>query len=350
VTGEPSPPRRPCTIRRTSTVDITCDDAGSQLVLDGSARDLATTRDMRSRVLATARTRIIVDVASGTVTSIDEEPGQGGRTARLVGLPSGSGFRRALSRELPDVTNDGSLLGLLLDEVPVAVVIAGSLLRRRAGEKAVRTAGSSVVRPAPRPVAHGVARPLRPNPPVDVCAGWARGGLLARAVEETGRPPLSEGPEVSPLASPGDPDAWHPLSPMPAWSMRRARRIDVSFPASPGEPYEIDSLFRDSRVTDDDGSERGVHEYAIRATVDAAGTISAIEAIPRVLPAPECPAAAMSSHRLVGMPLAELRAHVSAAFTGTSTCTHLNDALRALGDLDVLIGTGFEQDGQARHG
>lgn len=350
MTGEPSPPRRPRTVRRTSTVDITCDDGGAQLFLDGSARDLATAGDLRARVLATARMRVTVDVASGTVTAIEEDPGQDGRAARLVGLPSGSGFRRSLRRELPEVTSDGSLLGLLLDEVPVSVVIAGSLLRRRAGEKAVRAAGSSVMRPTPRPVGQGASRPLRPSPPVDVCAGWAREGLLARTVEETGRPPLSEGPEVSPLALPGDPDAWHPLAAMPAWSMRRARRIDVSFPARAGEPYEIDSLFRDSRVTDDDGLERGLHEYAIRATVDGEGIISAIDATPRVLPAPECPAAAMSAHRLVGMPLAELRGHVAAAFTGTSTCTHLNDALRALGDLDVLIRIGFDQDGQARHG
>jgi hypothetical protein len=340
VTGEPSPPRRPCSIRRTSTVDITCDDAGAELVLHGSARDLETDVAGRSRVLATARTRITVDVASGTVTSIDADPRQASRTARLVGLPSGSGFRRSLRGALPEVTSNGSLLGLLLDEVPVAVVIAGSLLRRRAGEKSVRAAGSSVVASAERPVANGTGRPLRPSPPVDICAGWARGGLLARTVEETGRPPLSEGPPVPTLASSSDPDAWHPLSPMSAWSMRRARRIDVSLPGNMGEPYEIDSLLRDSRVTDEDGAERGVHEYAIRATVDCAGTISAIEATPRVLPAPECPAAAMSAHRLVGMPLAELRAHVASTFTGTSTCSHLNDALRALGDVGALVSAG----------
>jgi len=350
VTGEPSPPRLPRTIRRTSTVDITCNEAGTELFLDGSARDLATAGDLQARVLATARIRVTVDVATGMVTAIDEGPAHGGRTATLVGQPSGSGFRRAARRELPGVMSGGSLLGLLLDEVPVAVVIAGGLLRRRAGETPVRASGSSVIRPAPRPTSESAARLLRPGPPVDVCAGWARGGLLARTVEETGGPPLSEGPEVPALVSASDPLAWHPLSAMTRWSMRRARRIDVSFGRSPGQLYEVDSLFRDSRVADGDGSERGVHEYAIGATVDRTGTVIAIEATPRVLPAPECPAAAASAQRVVGMRLAQLRAHVAASFTGTSTCTHLNDALRALGDLDVLIGIGFDQDRKARHG
>jgi hypothetical protein len=40
------------------------------------------------------------------------------------------------------------------------------------------------------------------------------------------------------------------------------------------------------------------------------------------------------------MRLGDLRAHVAASFTGTSTCTHLNDALRALGDLEALIAGG----------
>jgi hypothetical protein len=328
VIGELSPPRRPRTIRRTSTVDIACDDAGERLVLHGSARDLATDADSRIRVLATARARTSVHLASGTVSEIQVEPDQRDRTMPLVGLPAGSGFRRALRRELPDLTSDGSLLGLLLDEVPVAVVIGRSLVRRQS---------------------RGMARSGRPGPPVDVCAGWAQEGLLAVTVAKTGSPPMSEGPRVMPLASDGDPDAWHRLDPLPAWSMRRARRIDVLFPAAGGDAYEVDSIFRDSRLTGD-GVERSVHEYAVRATVDRGGTILAVEAIPGVLPAPECPAAAASAQRLVGLRLGDLRTHVATSFTGTSTCTHLNDALRALGDLGMLIGAGFSEEERVRHG
>lgn len=352
MSGETSPPRRPRSVRRTSTVDITCDEPGALLYLHGTGRDLATTADARSHVLNTAGLQVTVDVASGRVAAIVAQPGQGASTDRLdrlVGIPSGSGFRRAVRSELAELTSDGSLLGLLLDEVPVAVVIAGSLLRRRAGETPVRVSGSAALLPGRRTVA-APERPLRPSPPVDVCAGWARGGLLARTVEERGQPPLSNGPEVAPLTSPEDPDAWHPLAPLPAWSMRRARRMDVVLADGDGKNHEIDVLFRDTRVTDEDGVERGVHEYAIGATADRAGTITTIEATPHVLPAPECPAAAASAHRLVGVPLAQLRAHVASAFTGTSTCTHLNDALRALGDLDVFLGSAVDQNGRVHRG
>ena len=37
------------------------------------------------------------------------------------------------------------------------------------------------------------------------------------------------------------------------------------------------------------------------------------------------------------MTLAELRDRVRAEFVGTSTCTHLNDTLRAIADLDALL-------------
>jgi len=55
-----------------------------------------------------------------------------------------------------------------------------------------------------------------------------------------------------------------------------------------------------------------------------------------VLPWQECPAAAASAQRLVGIDLAEVVARVRADFVGPSTCTHLNSTLRALADLQAL--------------
>jgi len=37
------------------------------------------------------------------------------------------------------------------------------------------------------------------------------------------------------------------------------------------------------------------------------------------------------------MAVTELRDHVRTEFTGISTCTHLNDTLRCLGDIGALI-------------
>jgi hypothetical protein len=41
-----------------------------------------------------------------------------------------------------------------------------------------------------------------------------------------------------------------------------------------------------------------------------------------------------------GMTLAELRGRIRGEFVGTSTCTHLNDMLRAIADLDALLELG----------
>lgn len=55
------------------------------------------------------------------------------------------------------------------------------------------------------------------------------------------------------------------------------------------------------------------------------------------LPYLECPAALASADHLTGQPVAGLRASVQREFKGPSTCTHLNDTLRALEDLPALI-------------
>ena len=62
-----------------------------------------------------------------------------------------------------------------------------------------------------------------------------------------------------------------------------------------------------------------------------------MESLPRVLPWQECPSAAASGSRLVGADIRELRSLVRDGFAGTSTCTHLDDALRSLEDVAALL-------------
>jgi hypothetical protein len=103
-------------------------------------------------------------------------------------------------------------------------------------------------------------------------------------------------------------------------------------------------MFRDSCQTPDD-LEVVVHEYRITSTVDgsdghdaaANATLAAIDAEPRVLPFPECLSAADAAPRLEGERIADLRRTVLATLTGIDCCTHLNDALRALAEVPVLL-------------
>jgi hypothetical protein len=104
-----------------------------------------------------------------------------------------------------------------------------------------------------------------------------------------------------------------------------------------GDRVAVDAMFRDS-CRAPDGTEMSVHEYTMNATVDAAtATIVDISADPRVLPFVECPSAAGNVSRLVGRRVADFRTTVVESLNGTDCCTHLNDALRALAEVPVLM-------------
>ena len=57
----------------------------------------------------------------------------------------------------------------------------------------------------------------------------------------------------------------------------------------------------------------------------------------RVLPFGTCPAAARNVDLLLGEPMRGLRHRVLELVVGTDGCTHLNDALRALAEVPVLV-------------
>ena len=81
-----------------------------------------------------------------------------------------------------------------------------------------------------------------------------------------------------------------------------------------------------------------MHEYTVEGSVDASTrTITSVTANVRVLPWQECPGAIGSAARIRGMTLSEMRDRIRGEFVGTSTCTHLNDTLRAIADLDALL-------------
>jgi hypothetical protein len=313
-----SPPRLPGSARRTSTVDILYPEGLAAVVLRGRARDLFTAADGTAHVVEEAQTNVRVGLQDRLVTHLDVEPKEW-QTAfePLIGIPSGGRFRSALEGCAPELVASGSLLTLLLDEVPVTLLISGSSFARRG----MLPAGSQQKRKVPL---------------IDVCAGWAAGGVMVSAIENGAQPFLGEGPHAPPLDQPDDPFAWHATDTLPAGSMRRRRRLDLLPAVDADGPLTADVLFRDTYV-EDDGQESAVHEYGIRASVAADGTVLAIEATPHALPGPDCPNAAASAQRIVGMPLALVRQHVRDQFSGTSTCTHLNDALRSLGDLDRLV-------------
>jgi hypothetical protein len=171
----------------------------------------------------------------------------------------------------------------------------------------------------------------------DLCAGWAHDATMMVSVRATGDIPVPIGPPAPVLEPDDDPWSWHAMAPMTPHGMRRRRRLDVLSPLAPGGEHRLDVHFRDSHV-DEEGAESVVHEYSVTGTVDGlAGQVVDVAAQAHVLPWIECPGAVGSAHRLAGMPLTELRPWVRRELTGVSTCTHLNDTLRSLADVTVLL-------------
>jgi hypothetical protein len=332
------PPRRePGSVRRTSHVDMHWDLAAvhdhrfpwepTTLHLRGAARDALTDRSGALKVLGSAAIDARVG-HDGTLAALETVP-QTGDAGALLGVPVRHGFRRLAAGAYPDAA--GTALGQLLDDLPVATLIAGYARVRRALAQGADPGALS-----PRAAAEHQA---------DLCAGWAAGGTMIQGILAGRGIPYRAGP-LAPPPAPGDPGGWHDEPALPPGAMRRRRRIDVvRAPAAGPAPsgardgggaITVHAMFRDTWM-DLGGREEVLHEYEVRAMFDAGGTVVAgIVAEPRVLPFGECPGAAAAVGRLVGHDAADLRATVRQTLFSTDSCTHLNDLLRALGDVPAL--------------
>jgi hypothetical protein len=305
-----SPHRPPGSVRRTTSMDMVRRDGLDPLLLTGAARDIRTESDGRTTELARATLTATVRMTTRTIGSIDTDPAFDGLT-ELVGAPALGGFRAAVDAAAPTLRRDRAPVYTLLDDVPVTTLISGHALGASGAVGAMQSGY---------------------RPPADGCAGFVSGGLLLSSFAE-GDPVIATGP-VAPDLLGTDPDAWHPMATLPPHAMRRRRRVDVR---RTDDLVAVDAMFRDTYVRGD-GVETIVHEYTLTATVDPRdGRIVEAAATPRVLPWQECPGAVASAARIAGMTLSELHSRVRRELTGTSTCTHLNDLLRSVGDVTALL-------------
>jgi DUF2889 family protein len=311
-----TPRRVPGSVRRATVIDTRHPDGpGGDLVLVSSGRDARTGGDGSLEVLDAVqlRARLAPDR-----TLVEVEGGPPALRA-LVGRRVIGGFRSALAAAVPDDAAAGTVVHQVVDDWVGAVLVSGmAQMDVTAGE----------VTP------EAVARQnigLQAN--TDLCAGWAADASLISSTLEYGVTPVSLGPLAPDLRRADDPDGLPEHDDLLPGDSRRFRRLDIG--AGPAS-LPLDVHFRDSWVGVD-GQIRVVHEYSLSGGFDPrAGAITQVVPTAHVLPWPECPAALASAHRVVGLPLAELRRTVRTDFTGISTCTHLNDVLRSLADVPAL--------------
>src|SRR3954469_1996600 len=220
-----TPMRRPGSVRRTTTIDVLRPNGlEADLLLEGRGRDLLTTATGESVVLDRASTTVGLTAGDDRRVAqvrVDPRVIDG---AQLVGVSASAGYRRSLDDAFPGLTSSGSLLALLLDEVPVMTLISRSILSRW-GVPTVPATGTRLLA-------------------VDVCAGWVAGGTAAnRARDGSFEPsPTPPAPDLQPA---DDPMAWHDMDQLPPPGMLRRRRIDVLARAAPAQPVTVDAMFRD---------------------------------------------------------------------------------------------------------
>jgi len=327
-----TPPRALGSVRRTTTVDmLRPHGVDAELVLVGAGRDLRTSPDGEPIVLDTGAFAATVDYPNAQmVLALTTTPAIDGLD-RLVGRSASTGFRAALNDVVAGQELVGQPVYQLLDDLPVATLISGFAPQHARAESGEWGLGGE--RPIQRRAPDGLALIQQ----ADLCAGWKAGGTIMQGFAD-GLPPVVTGPDAPSLECDHDPWAWHDYDiTLPPHGMRRRRRIDVAR-GTDAVTVHVDAHFRDSYMSGD-GEETVVHEYTVAVVLDARDhRVRESVATPHVLPWFECPEAAASAGRLVGGTLDGLRTSVRAEFLGATTCTHLNDALRALQDVSVLAG------------
>lgn len=291
------PPLAPGALRRTSTIDTHIAGAGESEV-DLRARDASTERVLGEvRVRAHLTDRVIDDIDNG----LDQ----------LVGSRVGPGFRATVGRLFADEAERTGLLHLLLDDWVGAALVSGYGVQHAA-------------------ITLGIEEKLGPGVAdrmAGICAGLAPDASLVPYAKRNGVIPSVHGPIAPPLAG----LEMHAVEPLRAHGMRRFRRLDLS----PDDRFS--AHFRDSHV-DGEGMETIVHEYTVVGALDTSTrTVTSVDASVHVLPWQECPGAIASASRVEGMTLSDMRSRIRTELVGTSTCTHLNDTLRAIADLDALL-------------
>ncbi|MET7769470.1 DUF2889 domain-containing protein [Nocardia sp. NPDC005366] len=255
-----------------------------------------------------------IDSATRTIEEIETHPTRP-NVMKLIGSRGGGNSRAVLAEAMAGESSAGTPLYLLLDDIAGASLIAGFAYSRWVDHDLLMQA-----------IGAGPVRDM-----TGLCAGFQPG---SGAMMPDGSPKWNhQVRSVAPLPRANDPLSWHALEEITDMAMRRARRIDVHV----ADLITIDSMFQDSSTVPT-GGRVAVHEYRLTATADPdTGDLLTIDADPRVLPYDECPLAARNVGKILGTPLSELRTVVLEKLSGTEGCTHLNDAMRALAEVPVLV-------------
>lgn len=315
-----APTRRPGSVRRTSTIDsVWPDGMEANRSVVGRSRDLLTPVDgSEPIVLAEDVLTATVGMDRGIVAMQTQPPRAGVQV--LVGAQGGSNSRSRVIAAVPEEVEAGTPLYLLLDDLSGATLVGSVAFRFWESQEAQDERMRQMKKMVGVRVMEGI------------CAGFQPGSTALNA-DGTNKS-MGDTKPVLPIDNHEDPWAWHELTDPQEASHRRSRRIDLWLEDG---VVHIETFFQDSYTTPD-GHREAVHEYVVSASADqVTGEVLSIGADPRVLPHYECPLATLAVSRMVGQPLREFRSTVNQMLPGIDGCTHMNDTLRSLAEVPVLV-------------
>ncbi len=314
-----APLRRPLSIRRTSSLDATWPEGHVENIhFHGLGRDIFTPAN-GGEPEAIRTDELFVKIAPDrTIKAIRSIP-ERENIEKLIGARGGGHLRSTLNETLPDEQRAGSPLYLLIDDLSGASLVSGW---------ALYSAGLVTI-----PGLDNAQRQEMIAQREGVCIGFRPGSSALTIPNDSKIGERENTARVTPLQNPEDSAGWHPLIQHEETSFRRARRIDVWIDGD----IQIDTTFQDS-ATQPDGGREAVHEYTLRVSADPDTlVIKTIEATPHILPFPECPNAIENITKMIGKNLGEMRTAVLEEFPSVKGCTHLNDCMRSIAEVPMLV-------------
>lgn len=322
LTAGPPPPRRPHSLRRSSSLQTFWPEGGSSpSVMAGRARDIYTmaTAD-QVRVLDCASVDARLD-AGRRLVSLD---GSDHRDilAGFAGLNPGGQMRKAMDAQIPEERETSSLLHRLLDDM------AGGAFMSRAAWYDWPGGLDAYGKESGAPASF--------HSPVEGLCITFTPGSEAITPEGLNNEAIADHPFFPPPFCDDDPLQWHEFAVTSGPDAWRLRRMDMH---RADDKLVVDAWFQDSSILPGRSDLRRVfHEYSIAATFDDDDLLRlrTIKVTPRVLPYRTCLAAAETGSALIGRSGFEFRGLVLELLSGTRGCTHLNDMLRSLQDVGAV--------------
>ncbi|WP_157098926.1 DUF2889 domain-containing protein [Novosphingobium rosa] len=320
ATPPSQPARRPMSLRRTSSLQTHWPEgAANPMVMAGRARDCVTRHDGSNRIVESEWLEARFDKAKRLAGLRAGRRSDG--LADFTGLAPGGPMRKAMATAMPEEGARATLLHRMLDDMAGATFMASAAWYAWPGG----TEGYHVA---------SQTESFEHRQVEGVCISYFADSY-ALTPEGTVNDPVADHPRAPPALPDADRLGWHDLAPTAPQNQWRLRRTDLW---QDDDGFQCSAWFQDSASLPGTLDQRIIfHEYALNARF-APDTLALLDIAvdARVLPFSTCRAAPATARKLIGIEARDLRLQVPRLLAGAAGCTHLNDMLRSIQDIEGM--------------